>query len=228
MLSKDDVDKMVRDATAHAEEDRKRREEIETRNQADALAFQADRTLRDLGDKVSPEDKADVEQKTGPSATSLKGNDMDAIQREAAELAEALQRVGTAAYQGAASSRRVPRTAAGPAARRPSSRPRKRRSRASTRKSEVPAGPFCPATNAQTMRGPVPEQGAGPRGLPEVNPAAERPVCCSHRSGGREATGRTTLTRHSEFVYRTVRLCDMTRRYTRVAVRAREPCCIES
>ena len=52
MLSKDDVDKMVRDAQEHAEEDKARRDEVETRNQADALAFQAERTLRDLGDKV--------------------------------------------------------------------------------------------------------------------------------------------------------------------------------
>ncbi len=64
MLSKDDVDKMVNDAKEHAAEDRQRREEVETRNQADALAFQADRTLRDLGDKVASADKADVEQKT--------------------------------------------------------------------------------------------------------------------------------------------------------------------
>ncbi len=52
MLSKEDVDKMVNDAKEHAEEDRQRRDEVETRNQADALAFQAERTLRDLGDKV--------------------------------------------------------------------------------------------------------------------------------------------------------------------------------
>jgi molecular chaperone DnaK len=99
MLSKDDVDRMVRDAQAHAEEDKQRREEVETRNQADALAFQADRTLRDLGDKVSSEDKADVEAKTEAVRTALKGNDLDAIRSSAQALAEALQRVGTAAYQ---------------------------------------------------------------------------------------------------------------------------------
>src|SRR2546423_1182615 len=57
MLSKTDVDKMVRDAQEHADEDRQRREEVETRNQAEALAYQAERTIRDLGDKVSSEDK---------------------------------------------------------------------------------------------------------------------------------------------------------------------------
>jgi molecular chaperone DnaK len=99
MLSKDDVDRMVRDAQEHAEEDRQRREEIETRNQADALAFQAERTLRDLGDKVSSDDKADVETKATAVREALKGDDLAAVQRTSQELAEALQRVGTAAYQ---------------------------------------------------------------------------------------------------------------------------------
>ncbi len=103
MLSKDDVDKMVRDAQEHAEEDRKRRDSVETRNQADALAFQAERTLRDLGDKVSSEDKADVESKTTALRESLKGDDLDAIRSRSSELAESLQRVGTAAYQAGAS-----------------------------------------------------------------------------------------------------------------------------
>jgi molecular chaperone DnaK len=99
MLSKDDVDKMVRDAQEHAEEDRQRREQVETRNQADALAFQAERTLRDLGDKVSSEDKADVEAKVEAVREALKGDDLEAIRRTSSELASSLQRVGTAAYQ---------------------------------------------------------------------------------------------------------------------------------
>jgi len=99
MLSKSDVDKMVRDAQEHAEEDRKRREEVETRNQADALAFQAERTLRDLGDKVSSEDKADVENKVTALREALKGNDLEVVKSRTSELAESLQKVGTAAYQ---------------------------------------------------------------------------------------------------------------------------------
>jgi molecular chaperone DnaK len=101
MLSKDDVDKMVRDAQEHAEEDRQRRDEVETRNQADALAFQAERTLRDLGDKVSSEDKADVEGKVTAVREALKTDDIEAIKRTSQELAESLQRVSTAAYQAA-------------------------------------------------------------------------------------------------------------------------------
>src|ERR671918_581167 len=99
MLSKDDVDRMVRDAQEHADEDKQRREEIETRNQADALAFQAERTLRDLGNKVSSEDKADVEGKITALREALKGDDLDAVRSRSSELAEALTRVGTAAYQ---------------------------------------------------------------------------------------------------------------------------------
>jgi molecular chaperone DnaK len=104
MLSKDDVDKMVNDAKEHAEEDRQRRDEVETRNQADALAFQAERTLRDLGDKVAEADKADVEQKTESLREALKGSDLGAIRTRAEALAEALQKVGTAAYESAGAS----------------------------------------------------------------------------------------------------------------------------
>jgi molecular chaperone DnaK len=103
MLSKDDVDTMVRDAQEHADEDRRRREEVETRNQAEQLSYQAERTLADLGDKVSSEDKADVEAKVASLREALKGSDLEAVRSGATALAEALQRVSTAAYQAAAS-----------------------------------------------------------------------------------------------------------------------------
>jgi molecular chaperone DnaK len=103
MLSKDDVDKMVRDAQEHAEEDRRRRDEVETRNQAEALAFQAERTIRDLGDKVSSEDKAAVESGVASLREALKGSDIAAVSAAATSLAEVLQRVSTAAYQASAS-----------------------------------------------------------------------------------------------------------------------------
>ena len=101
MLSKDDVDKMVRDAQEHAEEDRKRREVVDTRNDADQLAFQAERTLRDLGDKVKSEDKADVESKVTALSEALKADDVEAIRSRMSELAASLQKVSTAAYQAA-------------------------------------------------------------------------------------------------------------------------------
>jgi len=99
MLSKDDVDKMVRDAQEHADEDRKRREEVEARNQAEALSYQAEKTLKDLGDKVSAEDRADAEKKIEELRTALKGSDTAAVTAGATALAEVLSKISTAAYQ---------------------------------------------------------------------------------------------------------------------------------
>ena len=104
MLDKSAVDQMVRDAQEHAEEDKQRREEVETRNQAEALSFQAERAIKDLGDKVSSDDKLEVENKIESLRESLKGSDMDAVKTGMTSLAEVLQRVSTAAYQAAASS----------------------------------------------------------------------------------------------------------------------------
>jgi len=101
MLDKKDVDRMVREATEHAAEDRKRRAEVETRNQAEALTFQAERTLKDLGDKVSPEDRAAVEGKVSDVRNALKTESADVVQARATELADLLQKVGTAAYAAA-------------------------------------------------------------------------------------------------------------------------------
>jgi molecular chaperone DnaK len=102
MLDKKDVDRMVREATEHADEDRRRRDEVEARNQAEALTFQAERTLKDLGDKVSAEDRAAVEGKVSDVRNALKTESVDVVKARATELAEVLQRVGTAAYAASA------------------------------------------------------------------------------------------------------------------------------
>ena len=83
MLDKSAVDQMVREAQEHAEEDRQRREEVETRNQAEALTFQAERVVKDLGDKVSSEDKVEVENKVESLREALKGSDMERSARPA-------------------------------------------------------------------------------------------------------------------------------------------------
>ena len=101
MLDKKDVDRMVREAGEHADEDRRKREEVEARNQAEALTFQAERTLKDLGDKVSAEDRAAVEGKVSDVRNALKTESVDVVKSRATELAEILQRVGTAAYAAA-------------------------------------------------------------------------------------------------------------------------------
>jgi molecular chaperone DnaK len=103
MLSKDDVDKMVRDAETHATEDKQRREEVETRNQAEQLTYQAERTLSDLGDKVSAEDRAAVESQVTSLREALKGSDIEAVKAEVSTLTGTLSRVSTAAYQASAS-----------------------------------------------------------------------------------------------------------------------------
>ena len=101
MLDKKDVDRMVREAGEHADEDRKRRDEVEARNQAEALTFQAERTLKDLGDKVSAEDRAAVENKVSDVRNALKTEPVDQVKARATELAELLSRVGAAAYAAA-------------------------------------------------------------------------------------------------------------------------------
>jgi molecular chaperone DnaK len=101
MLSNADVDRMVKEAQEHAAEDRARRASVDARNQADALAFQAERTLRDLGDKVSSEDKLSLENGISTVREALKGDDDAAVSKAVADLTEKLQAVATKAYQSA-------------------------------------------------------------------------------------------------------------------------------
>jgi molecular chaperone DnaK len=104
MLSKDDVDKMVREAESHADEDKKRREEVELRNLAEQLTYQAERVLKDLGDKVSGEDRSTVETQVSALREALKGSDTALIQAGMNTVTETLSRISTAAYQAAAAS----------------------------------------------------------------------------------------------------------------------------
>jgi molecular chaperone DnaK len=99
MLAKEDVDQMVRDAAEHAEEDRARRAATESRNEADALVYQGERLLKDLDDKLSDEEKADVTARIEAVKEALKGEDQGAVDSTKGQLAEALQRIGTKAYE---------------------------------------------------------------------------------------------------------------------------------
>ena len=103
MLDKSAVDQMVRDAEEHADEDRQRREEVEIRNQAEALSSRASGRIKDLGDKVSSEDKVETENRIESLREALKGSDIEAVKTGMTALAETLQRVSTAAYQAASS-----------------------------------------------------------------------------------------------------------------------------
>ena len=97
-LSKADVERMVREAEQHAEEDRRRRELVETRNQADNLAYQIEKTLRDLGDKVSASDRQAVEEKIQAVREAIKGDDVERIRRAMADLQQASYRLSEQAY----------------------------------------------------------------------------------------------------------------------------------
>jgi molecular chaperone DnaK len=99
MLAKDDVDRMVREAAEHAEEDRARRSATESRNEADALVYQGERLLKDLDDKLSDEEKAEVNTRMDAVREALKGEDTGVIDSTKSQLAEVLQRIGTKAYE---------------------------------------------------------------------------------------------------------------------------------
>ncbi|MEY3091677.1 MAG: chaperone protein DnaK [Actinomycetota bacterium] len=101
-LSKDDIDKMVKDAEAHAEEDRQRREEAEVRNNADSLVYQTEKVLRDQGDKVSADEKAAVEAPLADLKKALEGNDSASIKAATEALMSASQAFSQKLYEAAA------------------------------------------------------------------------------------------------------------------------------
>jgi molecular chaperone DnaK len=102
-LSKEEVERMVRDAEAHAEEDRKRREEVEVRNTAEQAVYRAEQTLRDYGDKVGGDVKSTIEAKIADVNAAKSTDDVERIKRATNELYQALQSIGAAMYgEGAA------------------------------------------------------------------------------------------------------------------------------
>jgi molecular chaperone DnaK len=98
-LSDDEIERMVTDAEAHAEEDRKFRELVDVRNQADGLAHATEKSLADLGDKVSPEERSRVESALGDLKEALKGDDKSVIETKSKALAEASASLAQKAYE---------------------------------------------------------------------------------------------------------------------------------
>lgn len=100
-LPKDEVERMVHDAQSHATEDKNRRETVESRNQADSLAYQLERTLSDLGDKVPVHEKARCEQLIADTRQAVKDESVgkERYQQLASDLQQAAQMIATAAYQ---------------------------------------------------------------------------------------------------------------------------------
>jgi molecular chaperone DnaK len=98
-LNKDEIERMKKEAEAHAEEDRRNKEVIETRNHADTLISISERTLKDAGGKANPDDKKAVEEKLAALKSVKDQNDLDAIKKAMDELSGAVQKVGAAMYQ---------------------------------------------------------------------------------------------------------------------------------
>jgi molecular chaperone DnaK len=100
-LGKDEVEKLVKDAESHASEDRARREEVELRNQADQMIYQAEKVLRENAERIPEDVKSEVEGKMEALRSATKGGDVAALRRAMDEFNDALQKVGQHIYQGA-------------------------------------------------------------------------------------------------------------------------------
>ncbi len=98
-LSKEEVEKLQKEAEMHAAEDAKRKEEVEARNNADTLAYTAEKTLREHKDKIPSDLNQEVEGKVSAVRAALQGQDIEAVRRATQELTETMQKVGAAVYQ---------------------------------------------------------------------------------------------------------------------------------
>jgi len=98
-LSKDEVDRMQKEAESHGAEDQKKKELIDARNIADSLVYTAEKALKDAGEKVPPDVKSEVEEKVKAAKDAIAGEDLEAIKKATDELGQALQKVGPAMSQ---------------------------------------------------------------------------------------------------------------------------------
>ncbi|MCC8181414.1 MAG: molecular chaperone DnaK [Clostridiales bacterium] len=98
-MSKEDIDKAVKEAEQYAAEDAKRKDEVDTRNQGDQLVYQTEQTLSELGDKISADEKATVEGKLNTLKDALKGTDVNAIKSASDELQKAFYDISAKLYQ---------------------------------------------------------------------------------------------------------------------------------
>ena len=98
-MSKEDIDKAVKEAEQFAAEDAKRKEEVDIRNQGDQMVYQTEKTLEEMGDKIPASDKSNVESALGKLKETLKGNDTQAIKNATEELTKAFYAVSEKLYQ---------------------------------------------------------------------------------------------------------------------------------
>ncbi len=98
-LAKEEVEKMQREAEAHAANDAKRRDEVETRNTADTMAYTAEKTLREQKEKIPSDLNQGAESKIAAARSALQGTDIDSIRQATQELSDVMQKIGAAVYQ---------------------------------------------------------------------------------------------------------------------------------
>ena len=142
-LSEDDIEQMVKDAEEHAEEDRKKRELVDAKNQAETLIHTTEKTLNEVGDQVAADDKKAVEDAVSELRTALENEDLDDIKQKTETLSQASSKLGEAMYrnaqeaqgaEGAGRRRRCrPRAATASSPARTWSTPTSRRSTTTTR-----------------------------------------------------------------------------------------------
>ena len=107
-MSKEDIDRMVKEAKAHEAEDKKRKDEIDTKNNAENLAYQAEKTIKDLGDKVDKAKADEVQKAVDHLKEVLKGGNTEAIKKATEELQKPLYELSAAAYQAAGAQQGAP------------------------------------------------------------------------------------------------------------------------
>ncbi|MBU1887740.1 MAG: molecular chaperone DnaK [Candidatus Omnitrophica bacterium] len=100
-LSKEEIDKMVKEAEQFADQDKKKKEEIEVKNQADTLTYSVEKSLKDFGDKVSQDDRLDIERKLNDLKEAIKGTDIEKIKKEMEELSKASHKLAEEVYKAA-------------------------------------------------------------------------------------------------------------------------------
>lgn len=113
-LSKDEIEKMKREADSHASEDAKKREEVETKNTADTVAYQAEKTLKEHGDKIPADMKQRADEKIKAVRDAINANNTSDMKRTVQELSDVLQQIGTALYQQGAGQQQGPGAGAPP------------------------------------------------------------------------------------------------------------------
>ena len=98
-LSKEEVEKMKKEAEIHAAEDKKKQEQIEAKNLANSIIYTTEKTIRELGDKISAEIKKEVEEKTEALKKAIETDDLEEIKTKTQDLSQAIQKIGAEAYR---------------------------------------------------------------------------------------------------------------------------------